>query len=49
MDENVTITVIPDPCWTSEMEAAAQAWLDLIEAAGQLPDHGERIGTVHTD
>ena len=34
------ITVIPDPCWTAEGEAAATAWLallDQVKADGQ--DH----------
>ena len=35
--ETAEITVTPDPCWTPEMEAAAQSWLDLIRSLG-TPD-----------
>ena len=28
--QDITITVIPDPCWTPAMEAAAQEWLAVI-------------------
>lgn len=31
--DKVTITVTPDPLWTAEDEAAAQAWLSLIRKA----------------
>jgi hypothetical protein len=38
-EQEVTITVTPDPLWTAEDEAAAQFWLDLIRRA-QQQDHG---------
>lgn len=43
MDTDTTITVIPDPCWTLQDEAAAQVWLALIAAAA------DRTGTVHAE
>ena len=29
-EQEVTITVTPDPLWTAADEAAAQFWLDLM-------------------
>ena len=35
--DDVSITVIPDPCWTPEMEAACRMWLELLEAVAGVP------------
>jgi len=38
-DPGLTITLVPDPLWTAEAEAAARAWLALLEHLDDQAGH----------